>query len=99
MKAELNIQIDAQPGIAELETLIATLEEVLADAPSLRLQVLDHLFALPDGGFKPGLVELVAVPTSGADGHAVIQLQVADRLRKFVSALAAGDFEILSIDQ
>lgn len=98
MKAELNLQIKAQPGLSELEELVATLEQVLADAPHLRLQVLDHLFTLRDGSLKPGLVELVAVPAFGTDGHSVIELQVSDRLRELVGALAAGDVEVLGID-
>ena len=98
MKAELALQVNTAPGLAEAEALFSTLEQVLADAPHLRLQALDHLFTLRDGSLKPGLVELVAVPATGADGHSVIELKVSDRLRELVGALAAGDVEVLGID-
>ncbi|WP_223553416.1 hypothetical protein [Pseudomonas sp. BF-R-01] len=98
MKAELTLQLNAQPGLSELEGLVATLEKILSDAPHLRLKVLDLLFTFSDGSLKPGFVELVAIPAFGTDGHSVIELQVTDRLREFVGALAAGDVEVLSID-
>lgn len=98
MKAELKLQLNAEPGLSELEGLVATLEQVLADAPHLRLKVLDLLFTLSDGSLKPGLVELVAIPAFGTDGHSVIELQVTNRLRELVGALAAGDVEVLGID-
>ncbi|PAW51679.1 hypothetical protein CKQ80_23760 [Pseudomonas moraviensis] len=98
MKAELKLQIKAQPGLSELEELVAILEQVLADAPHLRLKVLDLLFTLSDGSLKPGFVELVAIPAFGTDGHSVIELQVTNRLRELVGALAAGDVEVLGID-
>ena len=98
MKAELKLQLNAEPGLSELEGLVATLEQVLADAPHLRLKVLDLLFTLSDGSLKPGLVELVAIPAFGTDGQSVIELQVTDRLRELVGALAAGDVEVLGID-
>lgn len=98
MKAELTLQINAQPGLSELEGLFATLEQVLADAPHLRLKVLDLLFTLSDGSLKPGFVELVAIPAFGADGQSVIELQVTNRLRELVAALTAGDLEVLGIN-
>ncbi|WP_223538762.1 hypothetical protein [Pseudomonas sp. BF-R-12] len=98
MKAELTLQLNAQPGLSELEGLVATLEKILSDAPHLRLKVLDLLFTFSDGSLKPGFVKLVAIPAFGTDGHSVIELQVTDRLREFVGALAAGDVEVLSID-
>jgi hypothetical protein len=98
MKAKLKLQMNAQPGLSELEGLFATLEQILSNAPHLRLKVLDLLFTLSDGSLKPGLVELVAIPAFGADGQSVIELQVTDRLRELVGALATGDVEVLGID-
>lgn len=98
MKAELKLQLNAQPGLSELEALFAALEQTLSDAPHLRLKVLDLLFTLSDGSLKPGFVELVAIPAFGTDGQSVIELQVTDRLRELVGALATGDVEVLGID-
>lgn len=98
MKAELILQVNAQPGLSELERLFAALEQILSDAPHLRLKVLDLLFTLSDGSLKPGFVELVAIPAFGTDGQSVIELQVTDRLRELVAALTAGDVEVLGID-
>ena len=98
MKAELKLQLNAEPGLSELEGLFAALEQILSDAPHLRLKVLDLLFTLSDGSPPPGFVELVAIPAFGTDGQSVIELQVSDRLRELVCALAAGDVEVLGID-
>jgi hypothetical protein len=98
MKAELKLQLSAQLGLSELEGLFATLEQILSDAPHLRLKVLDLLFTFSDGSLKPGFVELVAIPAFGTGGYSVIELQITDRLRKLVGALAAGDVEVLGID-
>lgn len=96
--AELNIRADIQPGLDELEGLIATLEQVFFDAPNLRLKVCDLLFAGDDHRFKPGFVELVAMPAAGAHGPSVIQLHVTDRFRELVAAAAADELELLSIN-
>lgn len=98
MKAELKLQLNAQPGLSALEGLFTTLEQILSDAPHLRLKVIDLLFTLSDGSLKPGFVELVAIPAFGADGQSVIELQVTNRLRELVGALAAGDVEVLGIN-
>ena len=98
MQAELKLQINTQPGLAELEGLVATLEQVIADAPHLRLQILDHLFTGSDHSFKAGFIDLIAVPTTGAGGPPVIELHVADRFRKLVAAAVANELQLLSID-
>jgi hypothetical protein len=98
MKTELTLQLNAQPGLSELEGLFATLEQILSDALHLRLKVLDLLFTFSDGSLKPGFVELVAIPAFGADGQSVIELQVTDRLRELVAAVTAGDLEVLGIN-
>lgn len=98
MKAELTLQLNAQPGLSELEGLFATLEQILSDAPHLRLKVLDLLFTFSDSSIKPCFVELVAIPAFGADGQSVIELQVTDRLRELVAAVTAGDLEVLGIN-
>ncbi|NWC26906.1 hypothetical protein HYE76_10555 [Pseudomonas tolaasii] len=99
MKAELKLQLIARPALSELEGLFAALEQILSDAPHLRPKVIDLLFALSDGSLKPGFVELVAIPAFGTDGQSVIELQITDRMRELVGALAAGDVEVLSIYQ
>ncbi|WP_054064845.1 hypothetical protein [Pseudomonas asplenii] len=96
--AELKIRFDAQPGLDELDALIATLEQVFADAPHLRLKVSDLLFTGSDHRFKPGLVDLVTTPAGGAFGPSIIQLHITDRFRKVVAAAVADELELLSID-
>lgn len=96
--AELKIRVDVQPGLDELETLIAALEQAFSDAPHLRLKVRDLLFTGSDHRFKPGFVELIAAPATGAFGPSVIQLHVTDRFRKLVAATVANELELLSID-
>lgn len=96
--ASLNIRIDAKPGLDELESLVATLEQVFADAPHLRLKVCDLLFTGSDHRFKPGFVELIAAPATGAFGPSIIQLHVTDRFRKLVAAAVANELELLGID-
>ena len=98
MKAELKLQINTQPGLAELKGLVATLEQVIADAPHLRLQVLNHLFTGSDHSFKAGLIDLVAVPATGAGSPSIIELHVTDRFRKLVAAAVANELQLLSID-
>ncbi|ESW39328.1 MULTISPECIES: hypothetical protein [Pseudomonas] len=96
--AKLNIRMDTQPGLDELASLIATLEQVFADAPHLRLKVCDLLLTGSDHRLKPGFVDLVAVPASRAGDPPTIQLQVSDQFRELVAATVAEKLELLSID-
>lgn len=97
-KAELRLEVSTQPGLQELESLVATLKQVLDDAPSLGLQVCDLLFSSGYESLKPGFIEFTCVPASRAGGAQVVELHVTDRFRELVATAVANKVERLAID-
>lgn len=95
---ELKLEVEGQPeGLAEFKSLLATLEQVLEDVPSMGLEVYQLLFCERDL-LRPGFIEFRGMAAAGTDRLAV-SLHVTDRLRELVAAAAAGDLKGLRINE
>ncbi|KPX57017.1 hypothetical protein LCH33_002146 [Pseudomonas amygdali] len=85
---ELSVAIETQPGLKELEGLIAALKKVSKVSLDACLSVKQLLLG-EDGSLKKGVIYFGFVAAAGADNKA-LELRVSDQFREGAAALIAA---------
>jgi len=83
--------LELRADMDNLKPAISALRSAIGASPERARKARDFLFGRGEK-LSPGLIEFSCVTATGTD-NLTVRLDVADQLREFTAALAAGEFD------